>query len=352
MYHKSGKALLAAIILLSTLFAAHAALAQTKNVEQIIAWVNKDIILKSEYDNRLAQLRAELADPQRGQGLKGAQLEQAVTEQSKGLLQRLIDETLLVQQATEMGLTADIEIVKNMDKLRQEQKLPSMEALEAEIVKQMPLEDFKQNLRVQYLTSQVLQREVYGRVIITNADIMDYYEKHKKDFDRPAGVRLREITIITENRGPEEIASQRKKMEEAVAAIKKGDDFGEVAAKYSESQTAQDGGDLGFVAKNDFAQLAPWLEEVANKLDKGQVSDIIPVQGAFMIVKLDDKHNGGLLPFELAQKEVQDTLWRQGVPAKTKEYLTKLRLDGFVKTADGYTDTGAPEKTEKVSEAK
>src|SRR5207253_7363831 len=216
----------------------------------------------------------------------------------------------------------------------------------------MPLADFEQNIRVQYLTSQVLQREVYGRVTITNADIKEYYDSHIKDFDRPAGVRLREITVITENRGPEEAASQRKKIEEALAAVKKGDDFGEVAAKYSESQTAQDGGDLGFISKADFPQLAPWLEEVANKLDKGQVSDIIPVQGAFMLIKLDDKHSGGLLPFELAQKEIQDILWKKGVPAKTKEYLTKLRVDGFIKTAEGYTDTGAPEKTEKVSAAK
>src|SRR3954465_15746484 len=112
MYHKSGKALLAAIILLTIVFGAHSPLAQSKNVDQIIAWVNNDIILKSEYENRLARIRAEMADPQRGQGLKGAQLEQAVSEQGKGLMQRLIDEALLLQQAKDMGLSAEIEIVK------------------------------------------------------------------------------------------------------------------------------------------------------------------------------------------------------------------------------------------------
>ena len=345
MYHKSGKALLA-IILLSAIFGAIAAHAQTKTLDQIVAWVNNDVILKSEYDKRLALIRVELADPQRG-NLKGAQLEQAVIEQTKGLLQRLIDEALLQQQAKDMGISSDIEVIKTMDKLRQEYKMPTTEALEVEIVKQMPLEDFKQDIRTKYLTSQVLSKEVYGKVIISNADMMDYYEKHVKDFDRPAGVRLREITVITENRGPEEIASQRKKIEEALAAVKKGDNFSEVAAKYSESATAQEGGDLGFSVKGE---LSKSLEDVIDKLDKGQVSDIIPVQGAFMIFKLDDKHSGGILPYDLAQKEISDILFQQGLQPKIKEYLTKLRLDGFVKTADGFTDTGAPEKTVRLNE--
>src|SRR5262249_23729401 len=151
-----------------------------------------------------------------------------------------------------------------------------------------------------------------------------------KDFDRPAGIRLREITILTDNRSPEGIEQQRKKTEEALAAIKKGDDFGQVAAKYSESDTAQNGGDLGFYTKD---QLNDVFRPVAEKLEKGQVSDIVTLPGAFMIIKLDDKHDGGILPFELAQKEVFDYLWRQAVPGKIRDYLTKLRADGFVRTA-------------------
>src|SRR5262249_35796972 len=156
---------------------------------------------------------------------------------------------------------------------------------------------------------------------------------------------VREITILTEGRGPELIEAQRKKAEEALAAVKKGDDFAQVADKYSESETAREGGDIGFFAKGE---LSPALEQVTDKLAKGQVSDIIPVQGAFMIIKVDDKHNGGILPFELAQKEVFDRLWQQAVPGKIREFLSKLRADGFVRVAEGYVDTGAAEKAEKT----
>lgn len=348
MHHKSGTALLAAIVLLTGLAGARIALGQTKNVEQIVAWVNGDIILKSEYETRTAQIREDLAQPPpRGRGLQGGQLDQAFSEQSKRVLQTLIDESLLLQQAKDLGLSADLEILKTMERLRQERKLDSLEALEKEIIGQgYTLDEFKQNIRVQYMSSQVLQREVYPRVIVTTDEVRKYYDAHVKDFDRPAGIRIREMTVITENRGPEEIASQRKKAEEALAAVKKGDNFAEVASKYSESKTAKEGGDLGFFVKGE---LAPVLEDAANKLEKGQTSDIINVPGAFMIIKLDDKHDGGILPFELSQKEVTDVLWQQAVQPKIREFLMKLRTDGFLKIAEGYVDAGAPPKAEKVS---
>ena len=352
MHHKSGRVPGVAVIFLIGLSITGPAIAQTKNVEQIVAWVNNDIILKSEHEKRLAEIREDLSQPPpRGKGLQGAQLEQGLREESKRVLMQLIDESLLTQQAKDMGISWDLEVLKTMERLRQEQHLDSQEALEKAIIAQgFTLDEFKNNIKVRYLSQQVIQSEVYRRMPLpTNDDMHKYYDSHIKDFDRPAGTRIREITIVTENRGPEEIAAQRKKAEEALAAARKGDDFGALAVKYSESQTAQEGGDLGFFVKGE---LAPVLENVTDKLEKGQVSDIITVPGAFMILKVEDKHNGGILPFELAQREISDTLWQQAAQPKIREYLTKLRTDGFVKTAEGYVDAGAPQKTEKVSEAK
>jgi peptidyl-prolyl cis-trans isomerase SurA len=222
-----------------------------------------------------------------------------------------------------------------MERLRQENNIPTMEALEKAIVDQgTTVEDFKQSIRSQYLSSQVLGREVDSKIIVTTEEIRNYYETHKQDFDRPEGVRLREITILS---GPS-AEQQKQKADEALAAAKRGDDFVELARKYSESQTAEQGGDLGFFQKG---QLAKFLEDAAAKLDKGQVSDLLTLQDAFMIVKLEDKHTGGILAFELAQDEIQDRLWRERRAPKIREYLSRLRTEGFVEVRDGYADTGA-----------
>lgn len=336
MHSGNGRAVLAVILL----FIASSALAQTKTIEEIVAWVNADIILKSELETRKAQIKAELAAPApQGRGLSGAQLDQEFEAASKIVLRDLIDEALFLQQAKEMGFTADLEVLKTMERLRQERKHETTEALEKEIVGSgYSLDEFKQNIKTRYLTSQVIQREVYSRVTITQEEMRKYYDANVKNFDRPAGVRVGAIFIYTENRPPDQVASQRKKAEEALAAVKKGDDFAEVASKFSEAESAQDGGDLGFFAKGGLTQP---LEEAASKLEKGQTSDIITLPYGFLILKVEDSHTGGILTFDLAQREINELLWQQAVPPKIREYLNKLRTDGFVKVAGGQADAGA-----------
>ena len=84
-----------------------------------------------------------------------------------------------------------------------------------------------------------------------------------KDFDKPAGVRVAEVTVLIDRRLPDQVATQRKKIEEALAAVKKGDNFAEVAEKYSEVATAENGGDVGFIAGDLKDQVN---EEVAKAL--------------------------------------------------------------------------------------
>src|SRR5207249_3804215 len=104
MYYKSGRVLLTAIILLID----SSALAQTKTVDEIVAWVNSDIILISEFETRRAQIPNDLAEaPPRGRGLQGAQLEQAFNDANKLLLRDLIEETLFLQQPPDIGRNGD-----------------------------------------------------------------------------------------------------------------------------------------------------------------------------------------------------------------------------------------------------
>jgi peptidyl-prolyl cis-trans isomerase SurA len=341
MRHLIGRSFVAAILLL----VAGTAIAQ-KTVDEIIVRVNGDIILKSELENAKVTLRNDLSQ---GQKLQGVQLEQAFSEQSKFLLRDLIDQALLLQQAKEMGLNADLEVVKTMERMRQEYKFETLEALEQAIIGQgLAVDDYKQQIKTRYLTSQVLGREVYPRIIITTEQIRKYYDANEKNFDRPAGVQLSEIVISTENKSPEELIAQRKKADEALAAIKKGDDFAETARKFSEAPTAQDGGFLGFFPAG---QLAKALEDAVGTIEKGQTTEVLTLPYGFVILKVDDKHTGGILSFELAQKEIQDVLFQQGVQPKIREYLTKLRTEGFMEIKPGYVDVGAPPEKSAKSEA-
>lgn len=320
------------------------AFAQQKVLDEIVARVGTDIILKSDYESERKNLRDELTQ----RGLQGTQLEQVFQDQAKDIMRNLIDNSLLMQEAKDLGISADLEVVKQEELMRQEHnrtnpgpkdQINSIEDLEKAISQQMNLDEFKQRLKSRYLSRQVLEREVYSRVVLTTEEVRNYYETHQKDFDRPAGIHLREITVNTpQGMSPTELQAQRKKIDDALAAIKKGDDFGQVAQKFSESDTAQSGGDLGFFPNG---QLAKDFEDVVSKLQKGQVSDVIKTNAGFMIIKLDDRHPGGILPFESAQNDVYNKLFEEKATPKVREYLNKLREDGFVELKEGYVDTGA-----------
>lgn len=339
------KSMLAVLVI--AIVAAGPVSAQNK-VEQIVARVNSDIILKSDLERELEMRRLKLIE----QGVDAAQIPKAMEEQSKTVVRDLIDKALLLQVAKEAGLNADLDVMKTMEQLRTERKFATMEDLERAIIKDYgDLDEFKNDIRTEYLTRQVIEHEVYGRLVITNEEMRKYYDEHQKEFDKPAGVRVSEITVLIDRRLPDQLASQRKKIEEALAALKRGDDFAEVAEKYSEVSSAERGGDVGFIAGDLKEQTNEQVAKALEGLQKGQTTDIVEFNDAFTIFKITDRHDGGILSFDLAQSFIWNQLMSQVAPDKVREFLTKLREDGFVEVKEGFVDLGAA-KNRKTALAK
>lgn len=320
--------------------------AQVKKIEQIAARVNADIILKTDIDREVDLLRYEKAQ----QGLDAAQVARELENETRDVLRNLIDKALLVQIAKEAGLSAELDVQKTMEELRVDKKFATMEELEKAIIKDYgDLDEFKNDIRTKFLTQQVIDHEVIGRIIVTQEEMRKYYDENTKEFDKPAGVRISEITILIDKRLPDQVATQRKKIEDALAALKKGDSFADVAQKYSEVATAERGGDLGFWAGDLKEQMNEKIATALEGLQKNQMTDILEFDDSLTIFKITDKHNGGVLTFELANNFIWNILMSKIAPDKIREYLGKLRQDGFVEVKPGFLDTGAPDKSKKAA---
>jgi len=323
-----------------------------KVVSQIAAKVNKEIVLASEIKRVESEIREELeSDPK----LSKAQQQKIFEDRSKNALRDLIDKALILQEASNLGLDANIEVLKQIEQLRIDNGFPTEEALEAAMVKQgISIEDVKDSLRYKNLRSQVLHHEVTGKIVITTEEMRVYYEAHKQEFDKLPGVSIGMIAVSTDELSASEIATKNKTMADALAALKKGDDFRDVARKYSEDPSGQDGGTLGFFERTADGTygLAPEMEEIIAKLAKGKYTDVLtnPQNHTLVILKVLDKHDGGILPFELAQSEIFDRLMDERAAPKIRAYLTKLRAEGYVEVYPGFTDTGAATKAVRASE--
>src|SRR5579864_9369781 len=281
-------------------------------VEEIIARVNNQIITRSAYQHEQEQLKqeAQQQDP--------THADQIVSEGQKDVLRGLIDRELLLEKGKELGITADTELIKRLDEMRKEMKLDSMEDLEKAAQAQgVSFEDFKDNMRTEIITQQVIQREVGSRLNITKQEEENFYQQHKSELARPEAVKLSEILISTEQAGDDQqkVEAAKAKAEDVLKQVRAGGDFAEIAKKESQDPSAAKGGDLGEPFER--GKLAKQLEDTVFNLKKGDVSDVIRTKQGFVILKVIDH----IMP---------------GIPA-------------FIDIKPGYVDTGAsPNQTKPV----
>jgi peptidyl-prolyl cis-trans isomerase SurA len=322
--------------------------AQTKSVvvEEIVARVNNEIITREDLEKARASLEGEVRDS--CTTCTPEQLRETVAAKEKDLLRDLIDQSLLVQRAKDQGINVDTDVIKRLDAIRQQNKLSSMEALEAEVTKSgQDFEDFKSQLRDQLLTQELIRKEVGSKIINSHEDIVKYYNEHKNEFVRPETVVLREIFVSTEGKPDADIPALRKKAENLHdRVLNNGDDFGELAKRYSDSPTAQQEGELGAFQRS---QLDPKIAEKVFALNRSQMTEVMETKTGFEILQVRERYEAGEQPLDKVEPEISNKLYEEKMQPGMRAYLTTLREDSYVQIKPGYTDTAAV-KAEPIEE--
>jgi peptidyl-prolyl cis-trans isomerase SurA len=324
-------------------------------VEEIIARVNSDIITRNDYERAKEQLLNE--DKEKF----GAEADSHFQQDEKNVLRDMIDQDLLVQKGKELGITADTELIKKLDEMRKQMHLDSMDDLEKAAAEQgVSFEDFKQNLRNQIITQEVIGKEVGSKMQITQTEEQAYYDAHKQELQQPEQVRLSEIMISTTPKPapgadpksvaaemtPAELDAAKQKAQQLLDEIRKGTDFASVAKKSSDGPTAAEGGDLGYFKRGT---LAKELEDITFNMKPGEVSDVIRTKQGFVILKVTEHQQAGIPPLKQVESQVQDAIYYQKLEPALRSYLTKLREDAFIDIKPGYIDTAAsPNETKPI----
>ena len=307
-------------------------------VEEIIARVNNDIITQSDYQHADMQLKDEIAHD--CQNCLPDKLAAEYKDQQKDLLRGLIDQSLMVQRAKDMGISVESDLVKRLDDVRKQNNMNSIEELEKAVEGSgLPWEDYKTQIRNGMLTQEVIRREVGSHINIPSEEVKAYYTAHSDEFTRPEEVQLTEIFLSTDGKSPEEMESVQKKAEDLLARVRKGDDFNEIAKRYSEGSTAKDqGGDLGVFKRG---VLSPQLNDVVFKMEKGQITDVIQTKTGFEILKVEAHFVAGLQPLDKVENEVMNKLYMVKMQPSMRTYLGELREESYVMVKPGYTDSAA-----------
>ena len=299
-------------------------------VEDIVARVNDQIITKSDYQRAADQMDADA----RQQGWS----EEELAERKKELLRDLIDKELLLSKGKELGITGETELVKRLDEIRKQNHLDSMEDLEKAAQQQgVSYEDFKQNIRNEIISREVIQNEVSRHIQLTKADITRYYRAHQADFIQPEAVHLDEILIPIAADDPAALSAAQAKAADVEAQLKAGASFDDLAKKDSAGQTASTGGDLGDYKRG---QLAKPIEDATFALKAGEVTAPIRTKQGLLILKVTQHVGGSSQDFASIEPQVEESAFMARMQPELRTYLNTLRSDAYIDLRPGYVDAG------------
>ncbi len=296
---------------------------QKKDVanDPVAATVNGVVISRADFDStlKLAQQQFAAIAAERGDAPASVNVEKEVIE-------RLIAIELMLQDAKKRGITAhkvavDGEIAGFRNSFKTEQEFTDYlkeNNLTVDIIKeQISKENILQQLQA------VLLQEMKAKIQVTEKDSKAFYDANKEKFNHPDQVKASHI-LIKVVEGADEATD--KKALAAIEDIRKkaiaGEDFSELAKKYSQGSSNVKGGDLGFFAKG---QMQTTLEEAAFTLPINEISQPVKSDYGYHIVKVIEKRPAGTIPFTEVADRISSYLSQKQLDQAQKLYMDDMR---------------------------
>jgi len=243
----------------------------------VVATVNGKEILRSELERDYQSYVGD--NPQKPSA-------QEADIQRLTVLHQMIQNEVLQQQAAKLNLTASDE---DVNARLTEMKAPYTEDQFNNMLKQrnLSLDDLKREIRRQLTENKLMNKEIESKINITDAQIADFYEQHKAEFNviEPQ-YHIAQIVVTTtpaqqsqnlQNSKATGEADAKRKIDALHSRLESGEDFATVAANFSEDpRTAPNGGDMGFVAETELKS-DPEVYNAITKLKPGQFTDVLAV---------------------------------------------------------------------------
>lgn len=311
-------------LLFTALAAAPGAFAQTRDIgvhgdllDRVAAIVNDGLVLKSELDEQMTAVLKRLQ-------------EQKVQMPSEGVirqqvLDRLILQEIQLQRAKRVGLTISEEQLNSaLQDVAQRNNIPFDQLPTALAAQGIEYKQYRESMRKELTLSTLRQRDVIAHINVSPRELEQFLARQQSSAANDEFNVSHILLSLAEAATPAQLEAISHKAQDISERASKGENFGELAIAYSNSQTALDGGQLGWRKGN---QLPQFILELVTKMKPGEVSAPVRTPSGFHIVKLNDRR-GGEAPVIVNQIHVRHILMKPNElddDATVREKLSKLR---------------------------
>ncbi len=259
---------------------------QPQTLDRIVAVVNDGVITQNQLNARVRsatmQLHRQKVQLPPADILRQQVLDQMVTERAQ------------VQAAKEAGIQVDdAELEQALIRVAANQKMTPQQMRQTVEKDGVTWPEFREEIRNQMMIARVREREVDAKINVSPGEV-DNFLANQGAAGAGEEVHIAHIVIrIPEGASPETLNKLRMKAVSIDEQARAGRDFAQLAATYSESNDALQGGDLGFRPVDSLPQV---MSSAIANLKPGQVSDVVRSPSGFHIVKLIARKGGSALP--------------------------------------------------------
>ncbi len=246
-------------------------------INRIVAVVNDGVIVRTQLDQRVRQVRAQLQQ-------QGISLPPEPVLRRK-VLQRMVMDQIQLQLAARTGIQVDEDTLnRTLRNIAARNHLTLDQFRKALESDGYSYKAFRRRIRDEIIIGRLHQREVADRVTVTPQEVDSFLATLQKQSDRDKEFHIAHILIaVPEAPTPEQIRKARAKAEAVLKRLEDGADFEQTAIDVSDGQQALKGGDLGW---RSAAQVPTLFTNVVTKLKPGQISGVIQSPSGFHIIKL------------------------------------------------------------------
>ncbi|MBW1696087.1 MAG: peptidylprolyl isomerase [Deltaproteobacteria bacterium] len=288
----------------------------------IVAVVNGSTISRAEFDGELEMVKQRFSE--QGRVVTEDQLKQI----EKSILETLINRELLYQQSkkNEIRITEQ-EILDQLQKIKR--GFPSESEFQ-EALKRINISetDIKNQIKRALAIRELIDMQVAQKIEVSDKESKAYYDTHLDSFKQPEQVKASHILIKVDSGAD---ALKKAKARDEIKAIQKkladGEDFAEVARKFSQGPSSARGGDLGYFKRGDMVKP---FEEAAFTLKINEISDIVETRFGYHLIKVFDKKPERTIEYEEVKPRLTEYLKQQKTQQEIDRYIEKLRSEAVI----------------------
>jgi peptidyl-prolyl cis-trans isomerase SurA len=251
-------------------------------LEHIAAIVNDGLVLRSELDEQMESVTKRLQEQK---------VELPPESVLRGqVLERLILQEIEAQRAKHVGLTiSDEQLNGALQEIAQRNKIPFDQLPTALAAQGVDYKQYREGMRKELMLSTLRQRDVIAHINVSPHELEQFLARQQSAAANDEFNVSHILLSLPAAATPQQLEEITKKANDIAARAAKGEDFGELAIANSNSQTALDGGQLGW---RKGTQLPQFILDLVTKMKPGQVSEPVRTPSGFHIVKLNEQRSG------------------------------------------------------------